>query len=303
MTVESRPGAAEPRAGNPARNAVLAVIALYALVVGGGVVGLWLAPEADSCNTFSDCMRPLTTSALIGMGVGLVLAALVGHFLRMRWWWVPLTAVLLVGAFLVSVALPVLWPASIVLFLAAPALAAVLALPRGADGSSSPSAGRRLVAVVVSLAVIAGGLAVYGSLVGWSSASIQRREVERTGLPVWAPTERSDLEYSVLWAQLADPTAIGYSMLQRGHADVVRVEITAPTSDEPCEANAKCTSPGPGMKVLATDDGNAYGAVRDVPGARIRLTAGSDYSVEQLGELLRDLRQTTPQWIATHADR
>lgn len=300
-------------------------------VVLSGVVGLWFACVlsvgavgggiglAIPCEMegFGCLGLPIGGAGLGGL-LGAVTAGVVAAVRwSVRWWWVPLSLVLVALAVVVGNLSTVLaWTIA----LAAPLLAGLTALPRvpgtdGADtGTTTAPAQRTRPAPWWGLVA----LTVAGALVAAAVFAVQRRdramdieEVEQLGLPVLVPAERDDLRVTTV-APAVSGASLTYVLamdVDPGTADTASLTVNTRRGGGGCTATSlrPCEELDGGVSVYRQPGGDHVVVFRDVGQATVRLrdsTGGGSpgWTVEQMVQVATELEHRDAAWLIDQRD-
>ncbi|WP_151523394.1 hypothetical protein [Serinicoccus kebangsaanensis] len=287
-------------AGLAARAAPLvrALLLWFALVLGLGVAGFAVGLLIP-CEGGLECLNYPFGGALLGAVLAAVAAAVLAAR-WMRWWWLPVTLLLLVTAVLVA---SLDETVALVLAVAAPVVAGLSAV-RPAPATTAEEQTRRPWLPGVAALVCAAALAAGTWLV------LERRErgaeiaeLETVGVDLVAPTDRDDLRVDTVTTYSGRTVAYRLARGEPPEADYLAVDIRLGGGG--CERTdlRPCVELGDGISAYRQADGDHWIVFRDLGTSHARLSdrtdsgRGSGWTEQQALEVARGLRPVDAAWL------
>ncbi|GAA4893588.1 hypothetical protein GCM10025789_08460 [Tessaracoccus lubricantis] len=262
-------------------------VVIPAVVIGSGAAVL-------PCDGFLCNVGNAFLGALVGGALGLVVTAVVGARLGLRWWFVPvLVAVLAVGVVLFT------------RFDGVPERAGVLLALLSPMAGALSAAGLRRRGFTVGIASLA-ALAVFGTAVLTLGAHLDRRaqldrradQFRAAALPLHAPTA---LEQAELRLVLAEDDQVIYDLRTPQHTGWLRI-VLEPAATQPCELGRNGTDLGDG--IVATGRDQSFRRVcRQLGSVNAELwpdSSDNDWQADQMVEVARQLEPADAQWFVDH---
>ena len=276
----------------PVARVVLAVVAVYGAVAVAGFLGATIGAVVPCTGKFCE-LGQVFEGALIGGVIGLALAGGIAHLLGMRWWFIPLTAGLVVvaawGGFNTA---DIVTYAFMVLGVTAPVIAALTAARL-----AKRTVGIALGALAALIAVAVAGMALMDQYEKRRHAQWQAARFRTTPIPLHAPAHLSDAEVRLT---AADEHRVIYDLRTPAHDGWLRV-VLAP--DDPHCGWKNRTEVGDG--IVVPGNGTDYGRVcRDLGEVTAEFWpdgGSSDWTGPQILEVAAELVPADAQWFIEHS--